>query len=112
MADAIITVKQGEILPVIGTVTVLSPAALTVSGTPTWQLYDSSGAAVPGQSGNVTGSSTGALQTIQAWVLLDTTALPTPAWYTVTFTIQASGSDLMTKTYRPNVRVHVEEANL
>jgi len=104
MPDIVIIERKGEKRPLFGSATA-SSGTLTVSGTPTYAVYDSTGTAVSGQSGNVTGFDNTALATVRAWVNLDTSAAALVAGnYNVVITILAASSvDSMTRTYETEV---------
>lgn len=109
MADVTQTLRQGEQRPVYGAAT-LDGGTLTTSGTPTYTLYDAEGQVVAGHNAQaVTGNDTGPLETVRAWVDLDSTALPAGR-YRLVFRLVTTGSDSRPRTFLPAVDVVVAPA--
>jgi hypothetical protein len=113
MPEGFARVKRGEKRPIFAQVTA-QEGTLTIgsSPAPVCTLYDAGGEPVSGLSGvAVTGCDTGAQEAPRAWFNLDTTS-PTDlsaGFYTLVFTFSATGSDGITRVYRPGVEVQVTE---
>jgi hypothetical protein len=70
--DAEVSLTKGAKKPIFGTMTV-DTGTLQINGTPTFTLYNSTGAIVTGYNGvNVTGATAGSATTVEAWYTLDT----------------------------------------
>ena len=110
MPDSAIAVRKGEkrpiygmLTPEVGTVTIAASPAATAT------LYDVNGLAVSGFSAiGITGFDTGVQATPKVWLNLDTTSL-TPGFYTLVYTVTATGSDGSTRVYEPAIEVQVLE---
>lgn len=111
MPDSFEQIRSGEKRPFYGQITVDS-GTVTISGSPTCSLYDSDGVAVNGFSNvAVSGYDATALSNPRAWYDLDTVSLPL-GYYTLVFTIAATGSDTLARVYEPSVEIHVVDAKL
>jgi hypothetical protein len=109
MVDAYVRMRAGEKRPVYGQVTAAS-GTLTVASGGTVTLTDSAGAAVAGVTAvAVTGYDAAALASPRVWYSLDTAGLAA-GYYTLTFAFSATGSDGLTRKYKPAVEVEVEVA--
>lgn len=111
MNDAVARLRLGETRPIYGQLEAPSGSTLTISAQPTYTLYDSSGVAVTGHvAQNVTGYDAGAQAAPRAWLNLNT-ALPALAagYYTMVFSVAATGSDGIPRAFRVTVGVHVTE---
>ncbi len=101
------SIKVGEQRPFTGTATAES-GALTISGTPTVTLYDAAGSVVENYDDiNVTGYDTAAGTSVDVWYNLDATDL-TAGNYRLIFKITATGSDGLTRIFRPIVDLRVD----
>lgn len=111
-SDAHITMRLGEKRPVYGSATAPTGSTHTVSGTSTVTLYDKDGAVAGGVSAtNVTGQEAGAQLELLAWYVLDPTTLAIAAGtYKLVFSIVATGSDGIVRTFRPSIMVVVQGA--
>ncbi len=109
MPDGSTVIKQGEKTPIYGSDSVTGVATLTINGTPTCTLRDSSNAIVSGVNGvNVTANDVGAAAAPRAWYNLDSSALALiPGDYELAFVISVTGSDGIARVVKPNVRVTV-----
>lgn len=109
MGDVLIAaLKIGEVIPIYGSADAES-GTLTISGQPTYTLYDSSGNIIAGHNAqNTTGFDNTALDTVRAWKTLDTSALAL-GFYTITFKFNAVHSvDSITRTFEPNVSFNLK----
>ncbi len=105
MPDGFVRMRVGEKRPIYGQATAAT-GTLTISGSPTYTLYDKVGTVVAGPLG-VTGYDVGALAAPRVWTDLDTAALAAGR-YTLVFSFVATGSDAIVRTYEPEVTVEVQ----
>ena len=112
MPDSIVAVRKGEKRPIYGTITPeVGTVTVLASPAPTATLYDQSGTVVGGFSGiGITGFDTGVQATPKVWLNLDTTGL-TAGFYTLVYTVSATGSDASTRVYEPAIEVQVLKQN-
>lgn len=109
-------IRLGEERPFYFKATAPTGSTHTVSGTSTVTLYDKAGAVAGGINAvSVTGQETGAQLELLAWYVLDPsnppsgTALPQGVYHLVG-TIVATGSDGITRTFKPSVYIIMNPA--
>ena len=102
MPDATVNLVMGETREIAGTLT--GTASLTVNAA-TWALENSSGV-VPGYGGACSSIDPPGL-TVNAWAILNTTALPVGI-YNMIFTMNLSNGEIIT----PIVRVVVADPSM
>ena len=110
MPDGFTTLRRGEKRPLYGQETAVT-GTLTIASAPVpaATLFDANGAAVTGLAGvSVTGYDTGAQAAPRVWLNLDTASV-TAGFYTLVFTLTATGSDGLTRVYRPSIEVQVTD---
>ena len=108
MPDSIVAVRKGEKRPIYGTITP-EVGSVTVLASPasTATMYDQSGTVVGGFSGiGITGFDSGLQPAPKVWLNLDTAAF-VPGFYTLVYTVSATGSDGSTRVYEPAIEVQV-----
>lgn len=106
-ADVFQRIPKGETRPLYGSASVADPATLTVQGSPTFTLYDASGAVVSGFNGvAATGFDAGALATVRAWYLLATAGLAA-GFYTGVISFHALGSDGLVRVFEPSIAIEI-----
>ncbi len=108
MPDGYIQLRQGEIRPVVATIST-ADGTVQVLGTPSplCTLTDSAGAPIAGMSGlAVSGFDAGAADSARVWLTLVTAGLA-PGFYTLSFTVSVLGSDGITRVMEPNVGIQI-----
>lgn len=106
-------VRLGEDAVFYGKATAPTGSTHTVSGTSSVTLYDKDGLVAGGLNATaVTGQETGAQLELLAWYVFDPTTLSVPEGvYHLVFTIVATGSDGIVRTFKPSVFILVEAAS-
>lgn len=97
MPDLFTSLRQGE-ERVFTATGVAKTGTLTITGNAQASLYDAAGALADGYPVDVTGQTTGAAATVEAWLDLNTSALD-PGAYRLQIEIVAEGSDGNERTY-------------
>ncbi len=108
MPEDFVRMRQGERRPVYGELTT-AEGTLTIAPVPgpSVILYDRTGAVVSGFNGiAATGFDVGAQAAPRVWFALETSGLPA-GFYTLVFTLTATGSDGLVRVYRPCIEVQV-----
>lgn len=108
-----VPIKLGAKRPFYASATAPTGSTHTVSGTSTVTLYDKDGNVAGGVNAtNVTGQETGAQLELLAWYVLDPTTLSlAEGLYKLVFTIVATGSDTIVRTFKPGIFIIVEAAS-
>lgn len=111
MPDAAVIMRQGEKLPLYGQVTA-DTGTLTISGQPTFTLYDSANTAVGSLTAlNVTGYDHSAAVAPRAWYVLDTMTPVALAVgnYTAVFILPVTSSeDAIARVFECSVDLRVD----
>lgn len=104
MAESQATLRSGESHPFYAGADAPFGSTLTISGTPTYELIGPDGTVAA--SGNVSGSTAGAAASVEVYRVIDATSLDAGV-YTLLFAFTAVGSDAVSRTYRPSIRIEV-----
>ncbi len=112
MPEDFVRMRQGEKRPIYGELTAAG-GTLTIAPVPGPNviLYDRFGTPISGFNGiAATGFDSGAQTAPRVWFSLDASGLPA-GFYTLVFTLTATGSDGLVRVYRPCIEVQVTNQN-